>query len=369
MNKYQFELSASKKNILYISPDFNLACGVSKHVFNLLSSKELKKEFNLYFITNGGDALFKLNKAGIDYSNFNFKKDKIIHMDFFINIRELKDFCRDKEIHLIHSHHRYPEFLSNIIKKSTGIITVMTVHNFVIGLKSFSYNSDVIIAISNAISKHLNSNFKIVSEKIKVLYNCVEKENAGIENRDNIKQKIGVPNNKKVILYVGKFNKEKGTDVLLKAFRKTKEYNNKIVLIMVGGIKDLLNFDESNQDDILIFQPQENISDLYSISDVVILPSNIEGLGYTMLESGLYQIPFIGSNTGGISEFIEDNSNGLLFESGNAGELASKIQYVLDHPQEAKNFALKLNEKVNELCNPRDYISKLINIYNDVLSQ
>ena len=64
-------------NILYISPNFNLACGISKHVFTLLTSSELNSEFNIYFISNGGDALHKLDDTGINYSITNFKTDKI----------------------------------------------------------------------------------------------------------------------------------------------------------------------------------------------------------------------------------------------------------------------------------------------------
>ncbi len=78
-----------------------------------------------------------------------------------------------------------------------------------------------------------------------------------------------------------------------------------------------------------------------------------------MLEAGLNKIPFIGSRTGGIAEFIEDGIDGFLFEVGNSNDLAKKIEFVLDNPETAQNTSLKLNEKVARLCNCNDYFQKL----------
>ena len=83
----------NKLNILFISPSFNLACGVSRHVFTLLNSIKLKNEFNIFFVTNGGDALSKLDKAGINYSLVNFKTDKLFHFDLLRNLKWLKKYC------------------------------------------------------------------------------------------------------------------------------------------------------------------------------------------------------------------------------------------------------------------------------------
>jgi len=354
-------------NILHISPNFNLASGVSKHVFTLLTSEELKKEFNPYFVTNGGDALFKLDKAEVNYSIMDFKIDKLIHFDLFRNTKQLKNFCVEKEIHLIHSHHRYPEYLSNTIKKSVGTKTVMTAHDFVHGLKYFSYKSDRVIAISNAVADHLSKKFKVSSEKTDVLYNCIFREGNEAHDKEKIREKLEIPSNKKILLYSGRFIKKKGIKSLLNAFKSLRKYNSGIILIMVGGYKESLTINNNHEENFMIFQPQEDMMEFYAISDLVILPSFTEGLGYTMLEAGQNKIPFIGSRAGGISEFIEDKVNGFLFEPGNSNDLASKIKFVLEHPDEAEKSAIKLSEKVNRLCNCEDYFTKLSDIYHQLL--
>ena len=183
-----------KSNILYISPNFNLACGVSKHVFTLLTSDELKERYNLSFITNGGDALKKLDNAGIDYSLIDFATDKILHFDFIRNLKLIKNYCKQKEIDIIHSHHRYPEYLSNKLKKSLGIKTVGTVHNIVTGFKKFSYKSDTIIAISNTVKNHLVEYFKLPGKKIEVQYNCIRSDIESKSITETVKSNLGIPN-------------------------------------------------------------------------------------------------------------------------------------------------------------------------------
>jgi len=358
-----------KKNILSISPNFNFACGVSKSVFTLLTSDELKKEFNLHFITNGGDALQKLDKAGINYSLFNFETDKFFHFDLFKNLKLLRKYCEKKEIDIIHSHHRYPEYLSNVIKKSLGIKTVVTVHNFVTGFKRFSYKSDLIITISNAVKNHLINYFGTDSNKVEVLYNCIKPIYTDKKKIEEIKTFPVIPRDHFVLLFAGRMVLEKGIETLIESFNLLTNSLENFFLVMVGtseSSKNLKPF-RSKSDKIILLPAKDDLRDFYEAADVVILPSLKEGLGYTMLEAGLYKVPFIGSRSGGITEVIEDGINGYLFEAGNASDLAEKIKFIAEHPDEAKKSALKLNKKVLQLCSCKEYFEKLNNIYKSLL--
>lgn len=355
--------------VLHISPDFNYSCGRSKHVYTLLASEELKKEFKFYIITNGGDAIFKLDKAGVNYNIESFETDKIFHFDLFKDLKWLRKFCTEKNIDIIHSHHRYPEYLSNVIKKSFGIKTIVTVHNFAKGLSLLSYKADCIIAINNSVKDHLLKNFRVDAERIEVLYNCIRKEEISVINKKEIKKSLDIPLDSSVILYLGRIIKEKGIDLLVNAFELLSERTDNISLVIVGsGDLSFNNFQSNKSNKIKIHPPTDQVQKYYSVADIVVLPSLKEPFGYTMLEAGLNNIPFIGSRTGGIAEFIEDRVDGYLFESGNSNDLTEKIKFVLDHPEAAQNSALKLNEKVVRLCNCTDYFQKLTDIYHHLLA-
>lgn len=359
-----------KKNILYVSQKFNLACGVSKNVFTLLTSKELQREFNLYFIANGGDALSRLEKANINFTLFNFKTDSHFHLDLFRDLKQLRKFCEQKKIDIIHSHHRYPEFLSNHIKKSLGVKTIMTAHNFVTGFNSFSYKSDYVIAISHSVKKHLTDTFPVPPAKIKVLYNCIKSDSNEGENKIKIKCELNIPQNHFVIFYAGRIVTEKGIGILAEAFRLISKANENISLLIVGESNSLaeINSFNLNGKNIFVYSAEEDLIKFYAIADLVVLPSVREPFGYIMIEAGLYKVPFIGSRNGGIVEFIEDEVNGYLFEPGNAMDLAEKIKYISEHSEEAKLAAEKLYQKVLRECSCTNYFSKLNNIYQILLS-
>jgi len=129
-------------NILHISPNFNYVCGVSKYVHIILKGlNSFKDKYNikLFFITNEGDSLERLSEIGIEPHILRF--DKGIKNIFYIkkNLKELEKFCITNKIHIIHSHHRYPELLSNLLKRKLDIKTITTVHSIIDGFKSLSF--------------------------------------------------------------------------------------------------------------------------------------------------------------------------------------------------------------------------------------
>ena len=65
-----------------------------------------------------------------------------------------------------------------------------------------------------------------------------------------------------------------------------------------------------------------------------------------ILEAGLAGLPVIGSKVDGIAEIIADGEDGLLFESGNAAELAEKIKSLRDDQSERMRLGKNLQKKV-----------------------
>jgi len=361
-----------RTKILHISLDFNYSCGVSKHVFESLKHFHNRKEYNVHFITNGGDALSKLDKHNIGYSLFHFSKgwSNIFYLPF--NYYQLTSFCVKNKIDIIHTHHRYPELLSSIIAKRLNIKTITTVHSLVKGYKNLSFKSDRIIAVGNTVKKSIIKNFYIQKNKIELLYNCVVPgERPDAVRIENLKEKLNIKSTDYVILFLGRLNKIKGIDLLIRAFRKIKHAYQNIKLILVGGILDdtYKQMNVKSDEDILHLAARPDINLFFELCDIVILPSREDPFPYVMLEAGIAYKPFIGSRTGGISEFIEDGENGFLFESGNADDLADKIKFVISNPRKAKSAAEELHKKVIKYCNCEEYFGKLTNIYNELLNE
>jgi len=360
----------AKINILQITTNFNYSCGVSTHIFLIL--KELRKLacFNIYLITSGGDALKRLRDISINPVFYKFSTGWKNLLYLIPNYFALKTFCSKNNIYIIHSHHRYPEFLAWLVSKRLHIRTISTAHSIVKRKKYFSYQSDKVIAISKSIQVHLIHRFQVNPSKIILLHNFIDPQFV-YQHSFLPSQLSGINlNSKKILLYIGRINKDKGVDVLINAFNALKNKLIQVILFIIGSNElnsELYKIIKDN-DSIVLVEPQASVSNFYTISDVVILPSRVEALGYVMLEAGMFKKPFIGGNTDGIAEFIEHKKNGLLVEPGNVEALSQAIIWMLDHPKEAQTMGQRLHEKVMTLNSKEEYIAKLKNIYYELAS-
>jgi len=264
-------------NILHLSPYFNYSCGVSKYVFDLLKYFNKTNNYNIHFITNGGDALSKLQNEHIDYKLLPFSKGwkNIFHFPF--NYYHLKSFCVKNRIDIIHTHHRYLEILSTIVAKRLNIKTITTVHSFVRGYKYLSFRSDRIIAVSNTVKKSIIKNFHIQKNKVELLYNCViPVEKSDAERAEDLREKLNIKNTEYVILFLGRLNKIKGIDLLIAAFRKIKFDHPNVKLILVGGILDdtYKQMNVKSDEDSLHFVARPDINLFLELCNLVILKNN-----------------------------------------------------------------------------------------------
>jgi len=365
-------------NLLHISPYFNYVCGVSKYVFLVLRGlKELPinniPKLNLHFITNGGDALSRLNSINIKPDIITFKRG--FRNLFFIisNVWQLEKYCLAHKIDIIHSHHRYTELLSYLVKKrilrKTGkqIKIITTAHSIVKGYKSISFKSDKIIAVSNAVKNNLISIYGIPEQKIIQFYNPVDKSiTHGIQiSRNDFK----IDNNSKVILFAGRYSKEKGIDVLIKAFLDVSKTHN-LFLLIITDVDENIKRDILRKNERIIFiEPCDDITMYYKLSDIVVVPSLVESCPYVVLEAGINKKILIASNINGINELIEDGKHAILFEADNYRALIEAIQKALRLSDTQKQqLTENLYEKTNSFSDPRSYADNLLKIYLEMLN-
>ena len=358
------------KNILHISPDFNYSYGVSKYVFSLLKNLGYNDSYKIFFITNGGDALDKINDLNVTLATINFTKGLQNIFNFYTNLRTLRKFCIQNNIDIIHTHHRYPEYLAYLISKETKIKTVSTVHSLVKGKFFFSFKSDILIAVSNSIKKMLEEYYKVSPEKIVTIQNYLEPpEPEEQQTNINIKNNLSIPEDGKVILFLGRITKIKGIDLLIEAFKLLRQNNKKIFLLIIGQVYDnsLNSLLKSLPEGVKFLGVVKNPYPYYSAADLVVLPSRIDPFPFVMLETGIMHKPFIGARTGGIEEFIDDGVNGILFEPGNIMQLNNKIDYIINDLEKAQAIAENLHIKVKEHMSRDKYLSKLSKIYDELL--
>jgi glycosyltransferase involved in cell wall biosynthesis len=154
-------------------------------------------------------------------------------------------------------------------------------------------------------------------------------------------QDVKIDYSRKRILAVGRISKQKGFDLLIKAWAGICRYYPEWELNIVGGkfaeernfIKQFENMPEWQevQDSVKIIPPSANIMDYYQNASIFIMSSRWEGFPMVLLEAmgcGLSTVSFNCPN--GPGEIIEDEVNGLLVQDGNILELSTKLRRLMD---------------------------------------
>lgn len=83
------------------------------------------------------------------------------------------------------------------------------------------------------------------------------------------------------------------------------------------------------------------MSAIYNNADIYVCPSREETMSITVGEAMMKEVPCIISNAAGISEFIDNSKNGILFQSGDADELFEKMKWCLENRNKAEEVGRK----------------------------
>ena len=122
------------------------------------------------------------------------------------------------------------------------------------------------------------------------------------------------------LLFVGRFDRQKGLDVLLNAYAQARLHRQDVNLHIVGdsvrGNSDLL-YEQANTIDGVTLYGWCSLSDVSSLCrsvDVLIVPSRWEGFGLVVAEALREGTPVIVSDRGALPEHIEDEKTGYIIK-------------------------------------------------------
>jgi glycosyltransferase involved in cell wall biosynthesis len=218
----------------------------------------------------------------------------------------------------------------------------------------------------------------VPEEKIAIIPNGIDlSEYANLPPKGAFKRKFGIPEEKKIILYLGRIHKIKGIDFLIKAYAHLiNDMHYKDVLLVIAGPDDgylkeakSLTSALGISKHVLFTGPlygQDKL-EAYVDSDVVVLPSRYETFPMSVLEAYACGKPVIASKVGGLEDLIINGETGLLFEAGNIKRLTRSIFNLINSDNIAKEMSLKSKNFVMENFTIDKVVERLEKIYEEVI--
>jgi len=182
------------------------------------------------------------------------------------------------------------------------------------------------------------------------------------------------------LLFVGRFDKVKGGDLVLHAFGQLARTYPKLKLTFVGpdrGIRTndgaICNFHQFVQQNFpedvrsrIDFRGQQSHAEVMSLRNqhfITIIAAQYDTMGYMMLEAMSRGCPIVSTAVGGIPEYIRDRRNGILVPSQDADAMAAACKTLLDNKDLAAQFGRQNWLDCRELYSSEGVARQMLSAY------
>ncbi len=364
------QLGKKGHNVSIFTTDLDFANNTNTFNKNLPRNEKLE-----FFNIKRSHVIFKLKLFFINpgiYRMLKNDKPDIIHA---IGIRGFQAFVSA----LVSKFNNIPLIISD----QGGLFTHPDFNRGIINKILYTIQEPIIKFIINQATKIIAANEyeKLIykkytnEEKICIIFNGINYQEL-INPPIDFKIKYDI--DKKIILFLGRFNSVKGIDYLLKAYSQiiSEQISQNIILVIMGvdfGYeKEMANLiTKLNLKDkiLLIKKPsREDVISAYHSCEFLVLPSRWELSPLTPVEGFACKKPTISSKLHGIPYVIEDNVTGLLVDPENILDLANAIRKLLKNPDLVKQMGINGYEKVVEVFNSEHMTKKILEVYKSVIN-
>jgi glycosyltransferase involved in cell wall biosynthesis len=222
-----------------------------------------------------------------------------------------------------------------------------------------------VVACSNY-EKERMTRMGIHPSKIHLIPMGINLDEWGDSDGERFRKKYGLTG-KRLLLFVGTKNYNKGATHLLEAMGKIGRHMQDVMLVSLGLTteewkKKKIALHETHLLD-LGYVSEEEKKDAFDACDLFAMPSRYDSFGIVYLEAWRCGKPVIGAKVGAIPEVIEEGKDGLLVEFGEVDQLASAIISLLNNPDLCREMGEAGRKKVIDKFNWQKNIGKIEEVF------
>lgn len=222
-----------------------------------------------------------------------------------------------------------------------------------------------------AMAEHLVRDWKVSRGRVHLCYNGVETDQ--FHPRDRRKPSC-VADASVVIGTVAVLRPEKDLPTLVKAFAEVLRTDSRARLLIVGEGPVKASLEQHAAElgiaHACVFQPaSENPAEWMRAIDIFVSSSKSEAFSNALLEAMACGCCPVGSRVGGTPELISDGERGLLFEPGNAGDLAEKLRTLTGSEALRRRFSQAASDFVADNLTMDVAAAGLASIYKSLVQK
>ena len=188
------------------------------------------------------------------------------------------------------------------------------------------------------------------NKKIELIPNGIDTSLFKPINKKEVREKLGIPINKTVVLFVangGKDNIEKGSEYI----NLVRKHFENFLIIELGG---------NNQ----YVESEKDMAEYYSAAELLLFPSLAENFPLSILESMSCGTPVLAFDTGGIKEIIDHEINGYVAKYKDENDLINGIKFITTE----KTLSQKAREKIVNNFDEQIIFKKYQDLYKKIIN-
>jgi len=321
--------------IAILLPTLNVG-GAERLVLEELSylKNDPRFSFELHLVFEKGPLFEKFAETGLPVHFWGAPHELLQALKISFQISK---YLRQRNFDILHCH--LYDHIAPFIGKLAGTKVISTVHNVVafgfftrLGLRF----CDLVLGCGNQV---VNRSLTFMPKnKVGLLCNAVSQRTTHSISNAFAHDRLSRNSTSKIVLSLGRLNRQKGYDILINAFKQVAEHVPEAVLCIGGEGEQRQRLNEqiafnNLQEKVKLIGHVENVDELLSICDVYVNSSRWEGLPITLLEAMAHRRAIVATDVGGNSEVIRHERTGLLVPPGDAEKLGRALITVLSNSE------------------------------------
>ncbi|GBE22871.1 MAG TPA: glycosyltransferase [Actinobacteria bacterium] len=298
-----------------------------------------------------------------------------------LNPRVLSRFAgevRDMAPDIIHAHLPIPGIVVRSLPGTKASI-VYTEHNLPSHYRLASRlanrltygRNDAVICVSDAVREAVGS---YRCRRVATVANAIGPPHL-TRRSGEIRREFDVGTSSKLVTHIGNIREGKGHRNLIHAVAMLRELRDDVILVSAGAEQVPGELSRLRQmafglglgENLRFLGQRSDAPDLMNAADVVVNPSDVEGLPIALLEAMHLGKPVVATAVGGVGSLIEDGVTGLLVPPGRPGCLGEAVDRLLSDPVFARHLGEAGRRRVLSQFSIEGAVRRIEDVYRSVI--
>jgi glycosyltransferase involved in cell wall biosynthesis len=333
-----------------------------------------------FVATGGGDLEADFRNSGIEFVRLTRK----LPVDLGL-ASKLRQVIAERKIDIVHSHQPVEALHSYLATRGTDVKRVLTLHGVYPGAKNdlalrfVLPRLDARVVVSKEVLRVVNEKGVDTSEGFLVVNNGVDPKRLR-PSAGSVRGELGLADDALLLGMVGNFHPVAQKDQLTvcRALPQLMDQQPAAHFVFVGGrsevapqlFDDCVNFCEQAGiiDRVHFLGKRSDIPEVLSALDLFVLSSLREGSPISVIEAMMMAVPTVLSDIAPLREVSSDGEFAVLFRTGDAGDLASKLIQLADDRDRRTRLAASAQEWAMTQFSIEAHIANLLKLYGALVS-